>query len=222
MLLWKPRLTVDLTILNGRSYTEQGGFPWRPSQRHNGHIFRLAEALDNAEVGVDLRSGALNPVEQPTVLNVLPGTVLLVEAEKMLVTSMSGATATVTRGYAGTSAVTHADGLDVTVFTTGDGVIDLTGIAWCSILMPAEWTAANIAFFACKTRCGTYVPMRDETGAALMVTGIATATSDEYTAPAKVCAGGPYMKLRSVAVGTDPTVAANQGADRTITFVGGE
>lgn len=221
-LIWKPKFATNLTILSGRAYTEQGGFPWRHADRMKQVIFRLNEALDNAETDVDLRSGAPNAVPQPGAIVILPGTVLLVESEKMLVTSVSGATATVTRAYAGTSAVSHADGTDVTVFTTGDGVIDMTGVSWCSIITPAAWTAADLCAFCCPTRDGTFLPMRDEVGAILSISGIVTNAAASYYLPGKVNAGGPFVKFRSITVGTDPTSAVNQGADRTLIVVGGE
>lgn len=219
-LLWRPKGSFTLTILNGRSYTEQGGHPWSHANRNNGKRFILNEALDASETGVDVEWGSQ---QQPaTAVTILPGTVIQIDAEKMLVTSVSGATLTVTRAYAGTTGATHSDGAVVTVTTTGDGAIDLTGVAWGSVIMPVAWTAANLAFFACGTRDGTYVPMRDEAGAALMITGIATATADSYYIPGKVNAGGPWTKCRSVTVGTDPTSAVLQAADRTIVVVVGE
>lgn len=220
-MLWRPKFSVNLTILNGRSYTEQGGFPLSHANRHAKLIYRLAEALTDVETDVDLRSGAPNHVPQPGAITILPGTVLLCESEKMLVTSVSGATATVTRGYAGTTNVAHNDGTDVSVFTTGDGVIDVTGLPWGSITFPSAWTAANLACFSCQTRDGTFVPMRDETGAILSLTSIPTAAAAQLYIPGRVFAGGPFIKFRSITVGTDPTSAVNQGADRTLVFTGG-
>lgn len=61
----------------------------------------LNEALDNSETGVDVQSG------EGALLR--DGDVIMVEDEYMRVTSVSTDTATVTRGYAGTTAAAHAD-----------------------------------------------------------------------------------------------------------------
>lgn len=222
-MLWRPKATATLTILSGRSYTEQDGWPCSHAHRNDKRTFLLNEDLDNSETGVDVKWGNLQ--QAATATTTLPGTVIQIESEQMLVTSVSGATLTVVRGYAGTSAVAHtntADGLTITVVTTGDGAIDMTGVSWMSIIFPAVWTAADLACFACATRDGTYVPMREEDGTLLSLTGIATGAANSQFVPGKVPAGGPFVKFRSIAVGTDPTVAANQGADRTLTVVLGE
>jgi hypothetical protein len=223
MMIWKPKASFTLTILSGRSYTEQGGFPWAHANRHTGKTFLLNEDLDNSETGIDVKWGLLQ--DPATSVTVLPGTVILIESEKMLVTSVSGATLTVTRGYAGTSAVAHTNsstGLTISVVTTGDGAIDLTGISWMSVITPTAWDAADLCAFACTTRDGTYVPMRDETGTILSIAGIPTAAAASLYVPGKVNAGGPWVKFRSITVGTDPTSAVNQSADRTLTVVVGE
>ena len=70
------------------------------------YVTDLAESLTSAETSVD--------VDDAT--NLAIGSILLVENEQMRVTSISGNTLTVTRGY-GTTAVSHADGLPVSLYT---------------------------------------------------------------------------------------------------------
>jgi len=152
----------------------------------------------------------------------LPGTVIRVDLEDMLVTSVSGSTLTVVREYNSTTGATHADGATVTVITTGDGVVDLKGVTWGSIIFPAVWTAADLAVYVCTTREGTFVPSRTEDGTLLQITTIATGAANSQMVPGKAFAGASYMKFRSMTVGTDPTSAVNQGADRVIEFVGGD
>lgn len=220
MLLWKPNFSANLTILSGRSYTEQGGFPWAHATRNKGKFLILNEALDNSETGVDYKWG-LN--QQPgSAVIIQPGTVIQIDSEQMLVTAATTTSMTVTRAYAGTTGVAHSDQAAITIISTGDGVIDRTGIAWGAIEFPAEWTAANLAVFGCSTRDGTFVPVRDETGVALYISGIATAAANIQILPSKIFAGVNFLKFRSITVGTDPTSAVAQGADRTLIFHGGE
>jgi hypothetical protein len=61
----------------------------------------LNEALDDNETGVDVQTGEGSYLKK--------GDVILVESELMWVASVSTDTATVTRGFAGSTAATHAD-----------------------------------------------------------------------------------------------------------------
>ena len=66
----------------------------------------LGEDLDVSETGVDLASSAQAGW-------FTAGDVITVDSEQMLVSGVSGATLTVTRGYNGTTAATHANGTAV-------------------------------------------------------------------------------------------------------------
>lgn len=66
----------------------------------------LGEDLDASETGIDLASSA-----QASWF--AAGDVITVDSEQMLVSGVSGATLTVTRGYNGTTAATHASGAAV-------------------------------------------------------------------------------------------------------------
>lgn len=62
----------------------------------------IAEDLDNSETGVDLTTGQGDYLKK--------GDVLIIDSELMLVASVSTDTATVTRGFAGSTAATHSNG----------------------------------------------------------------------------------------------------------------
>ena len=66
---------------------------------------QLNEALDNSETAVDVDQGELYRV----------GHVIRVESEQMYVSAVAADTLTVTRGYAGTTADTHADNTPVNI-----------------------------------------------------------------------------------------------------------
>lgn len=219
MGVWRTKGSFGLTILNGRSYSEQGGYPVVHAQRNNKKTFLLDETLDDSETGVDVTSGGVPGLE---IADVLAGTVILIDTEQMVVESISGKTLTVARGYASTTPAAHTSGATITVVTTGDGAIDMAGISWMSIIKPAVWTAADIAWFCCETRGGVYVPMRDEVGVILQNTVLSATVKASHYVPGKVNAGGPFVKMRSITVGTDPTSAVAQGGDRVFTVVYGE
>lgn len=73
----------------------------------NPDLDQLNEALDNSETGVDVDNGAFFQV----------GQVIKVDDELMLVTSISSNTLTVVRGYAGSTADTHADNTAVIIMS---------------------------------------------------------------------------------------------------------
>lgn len=84
-----------------------------------------------------------------------------------------------------------------------------------SIIVPAIWTAANIGFKVCDTLGGTFVPLRDQYGGLVQITGIQAAEADAYPLPDALF-GCLFVKLWScTAAGVD----TNQGADRAITVV---
>lgn len=79
------------------------------------------EALDDTETGVDVPDGSV----------FLPGDVIEVDSEQMLVASISSNTLTVTRAYAGTTAAAHSNG--ATVYLIGNtrtgAEVDQNGIS---------------------------------------------------------------------------------------------
>ena len=75
--------------------------------------------------------------------------------------------------------------------------------------MPAAWTTADIGFYVSSTVAGTYLPLYNEDGGLLVVSG--PEASKAYVLPARVAAA-QYIKLWSNLAGSDE----NQGAARPI------
>lgn len=92
---------------------------------------QLAEALDNSETGVDVDNGAYFNT----------GNVIRVDDELMYVVSVASNTLTVTRGFAGTTAVTHLDDAPVVVATSAaiEGADFVTGYTTTTTL-PYNYT----------------------------------------------------------------------------------
>ena len=83
-----------------------------------------------------------------------------------------------------------------------------------SVITPAAWTAAAIAFKVCDTFGGTYVPLRGATGTVLEITNVVASGAFPLPAELHTC---QYFKLWSetAGAGTD----TNQGADRIMTVM---
>lgn len=92
------------------------------------------------------------------------------------------------------------------------------------IYVPGAWTAASIGFQIGVptpgsgrtspgegTEPGTYVPLRDETGSIVQISGILTASPGWYKLP-DALRGAGWVKAWSQNAGTD----ANQGASRAL------
>lgn len=107
------------------------------------------------------------------------------------------ATATILNGAAVSNVIPNAD------FSGG------------SVITPAAWTAANLGFKVCNTAGGTFVPLRDQSGALVQVTNVQAAEADAYPLPDELF-GCLYFELWSC---TSAGVDTNQGADRACTVV---
>ena len=83
------------------------------------------------------------------------------------------------------------------------------------VIMPGTWTAANLGFKVADVENGVYVPLRDETGTLVEISGIQTGAAGAYKLPASL-RGAPYVKLWSESSGSD----ANQAGARSIILVG--
>jgi hypothetical protein len=95
------------------------------------------------------------------------------------------------------------------------GAIDNRAASGGSVITPAAWTDANIGFKVCATVDGTFVPLRDQTGALVQITSVQTSEADAYPLPDELF-GCLFFKLWScTAAGVD----TNQGAARTLTIV---
>ena len=104
----------------------------------------LGEDLDVSETGVDLASSA-----QASWFAV--GDVITVDSEKMLVSGVSGATLTVTRGYNGTTAATHVTGTAVFGKTFEEVAADPSqGQYWPDYMTEADgdenWNTGTLKF----------------------------------------------------------------------------
>ena len=93
-------------------------------------------------------------------------------------------------------------------------VINMADFSGGSILTPAAWTSAAIAFKVCDTPDGTFVPLRSQSGSLVEITGVITNTAAAYPLPDELF-GSIYVKLWSENSGSD----ANQAAARSLTAI---
>ncbi len=84
-----------------------------------------------------------------------------------------------------------------------------------AVELPGAWTAANIAFEV-SADDDTWIPVRDETGTRVAITGLQTAEAGAYIAPAEMWIVGSYAYLRLVSVNTSTGANLNQAAERTL------
>jgi hypothetical protein len=96
--------------------------------------------------------------------------------------------------------------------------VDLRNLLLCGIVMPADWTAANLTFLGAAgaqdgvNDIGLYQDVYDADGTELNV----TAASDRHIVVSpSAFAGIQYLKVRSGTTGTP----VNQGAARTLYLV---
>ena len=90
-------------------------------------------------------------------------------------------------------------------------VLDFTGASGGVIDMPAAWTTADLGFYHCATRGGTFQPLYDEDGT-LVEIALPTDPSDlSYTLPEELFPTR-FLKFWSELSGADE----NQGAERSI------
>ena len=84
------------------------------------------------------------------------------------------------------------------------------------VIMPAEWTAADLGLQVCPTATGTFVPLLDTSnGYGTDVSVDAVAGAKAYPLPDYIFAAG-YIKLWSH---NGSGVAVNQDAERTFTVM---
>jgi hypothetical protein len=94
------------------------------------------------------------------------------------------------------------------------GVVNMQDYALGSIITPAAWTAAAIAFKVCDSPTGTFVPLRGATGAILEITNVVVSGAFPLPAELLSCA---YFQVWSETAGAGTDV--NQGADRIMTLM---
>lgn len=112
--------------------------------------------------------------------------------------------------------INHIDVRSATIASGGSlsTPLELEGAAIFGLIMPAEWTAANLTFQACDTFGGTYQNLYDDSGTEVTVTAAAARCIAIDLAALKL-AGFNYIKIRS---GTSAT-PVNQAAARTIKLI---
>lgn len=81
------------------------------------------------------------------------------------------------------------------------------------VIVPAEWTAANIGFYVSDIESGEYVILRDDSGSAVEITSIKTDGSRAYKLPDDVF-GCTFLKLWSKNTASEADV--NQAAVRAL------
>ena len=105
----------------------------------------------------------------------------------------------------------------IAINTAIGSAVKLEGHEGGYIIMPAAWTAADLAFKVCDTEDGTYAIIRDTAGVAIDIED--PAAGKAHVIPDALFKGAiwvkPWSKNATPATETD----VNQAAARTITFV---
>jgi hypothetical protein len=100
--------------------------------------------------------------------------------------------------------ITIASGAALSEAIRGDDLLGNAGMVY----IPA-WTAASLGFKISDTENGAYVPLRNEFGSLVEITGIQTAAAGWYKLPTEMM-GAAWFKLWSETSGSD----TNQGSAR--------
>lgn len=95
------------------------------------------------------------------------------------------------------------------------GVFDFRAFANGVVIVPGTWTDANLGFYVCDTVDGTFVPLVDDAGAPIQISGIATNKSKAYALPDQLfpC---KFVKLWSKSTTAATETDTNQGAARSL------
>ena len=93
--------------------------------------------------------------------------------------------------------------------------VDLGGFELEAIMMPADWTAANLTFLGSNVSAGTFYDVYDSSGNELTVTAAEDRMIGLTTAHKDVLKALRFIKIRS---GTTATPVA-QAASRTLVLV---
>lgn len=100
----------------------------------------------------------------------------------------------------------------------GDGEITARGFRGLVVVTPAAWTAADIGFEA-SSDGSAWLPLMDNAGARVRITGVATSAARAYVAPSTAWGAGAFPFVRLVSLNTGTGANENQGAARTLTVV---
>lgn len=116
--------------------------------------------------------------------------------------------------------LTRQSGLRKAAIAAGaalSGVIDLREMAGGILKNDGtNWTAADIVFDVREKEDGTFTTLKDETGTAVRISGLATDAAHARKLPDELFACR-YVKIKSVGVGT--VVAENQTNAQSITLI---
>lgn len=91
--------------------------------------------------------------------------------------------------------------------------VDMRHFAGGLVITPSAWTSADIGFKVSDTENGTYVPLYDDTGAAVYISGVDV---DRACVMPENLYGAHFVKLWSSSAGASDV---NQGDDRTLTLM---
>lgn len=102
----------------------------------------------------------------------------------------------------------------IPINTALSNVINMSDYSGGSILIPAAWTAAAIAFKVCDSAGGTFAPLYNQVGVLVEISGIQTAAVAAYPLPDELF-GCLYFKLWSETAGSD----TNQTTARSLVVI---
>lgn len=92
--------------------------------------------------------------------------------------------------------------------------IPSSGMRGLAILVPSAWTTANIGFYVVYG--DTVVPLRDEEGAKVVISGIVTSAANIYIAPATCWVLGAFNEFIIASLNTSTGELINQTALRQL------
>lgn len=85
-----------------------------------------------------------------------------------------------------------------------------------AVELPAAWTAADIGIEV-SLDDSTFIPLYDDTGTRVVLSGLETAEAGLYLAPPEAWPVGIYKYVRLVSLNTSSGANENQGAERSLT-----
>jgi hypothetical protein len=86
------------------------------------------------------------------------------------------------------------------------------------IIVPSEWTDANIGFKVCDSQDGTFVIACKDDGTPIQISGVTTNASKAYKIPNELFPAH-HVKLWSKSTTAATTTDTNQGAARSLTVM---
>jgi hypothetical protein len=109
------------------------------------------------------------------------------------------------------------DGIVIANGAALSNAIRTNGCRGLAVIVPEEWTAANIGFY------GVYgeieVPLCDPEGELIVISGIQTADSRCYIAPASIWSLGAFDRFKIASLNTSTGALLNQGGKRELKII---